>query len=246
MIKIVLCIKKSKNINNNKTIKSIIISFDKIKMGYNSRCTFQTCTQGCCNYYGTCPNPSSSSTFYRNCYYYYNSNTTTKSSGGTVNLDGGGIAGVVVGVVGGVIILVLVIVCSIMKCRKNANNDHHCHQATQQTTLQTQPNVMNTTTTEMGHQFSDPALMFNQPYAQPYGQPQPYVQPPPAFNQPAYLPADNGFQPSPFLNQPYPQMPDPMYNQMPNSIQQPFPIQTNLAPQPNMAQQPNPIIIVKK
>lgn len=116
----------------------------------------ETCSQGCCNYYGTCPNPSSSSTFYRNCYYYYNSNTTTKSSGGTVNLDGEGIAGVVVGVVGGVVILVLVIVCSIMKCRK-INNDHHCHQATQQTTLQTQPNVMNTTTTEMGHQFSDPA-----------------------------------------------------------------------------------------
>lgn len=41
-------------------------------------CTMKLCKEGCCNYYGTCPNKYSSSTKRSRCYTYY-SNTNQKS-----------------------------------------------------------------------------------------------------------------------------------------------------------------------
>ena len=47
-------------------------------MGFNQKCQFQTCEQGCCNYYGQCPEDYSEkhySNYYTRCYHYYEEQT---------------------------------------------------------------------------------------------------------------------------------------------------------------------------
>lgn len=84
-------------------------------MGYNSKCNYQNCTQGCCNTYGNCPSGSSySSSLSSKCKYYYTSSTSSQP------LVGGAIAGVVVGPIVGLVVLIIIIVCCVKRCRMNA------------------------------------------------------------------------------------------------------------------------------
>ena len=168
---------------------------------YNSMCNTQTCSAGCCNYYGNCPDASSFSSFDNSCYYYYsyysgtgctNYKTSTccyTSSKGYYDcnpLVGGTIAGAVVGGVIGLIILIFLIVYCVRKSRQNALNTN------MNTTGQT-GNGGTTMIISGGQQ---------QPYGQPvYGQPvyppqqQPYGQP---YGQPGYQ--QGGYQAQPYPN----------------------------------------------
>ena len=78
-------------------------------MGYNSNCTDQNCSQGCCNVYGNCPQTSYSSSSLSKCKYYYSQSQP---------LDSGSTAGVIAGPIIGFIIIFIIIVCCIKKCRE--------------------------------------------------------------------------------------------------------------------------------
>lgn len=44
-------------------------------------CTVTTCVEGCCNYYGICPDPTSNSTDYNSCWRYYDGGCRVRSPG---------------------------------------------------------------------------------------------------------------------------------------------------------------------
>jgi hypothetical protein len=69
-------------------------------MSYNSNCNYQSCTGGCCNYYGDCPEWYSNGVAeYTDCYYYYGANPPNVL---------GAIAGSIVGIL---VIILIICVC---------------------------------------------------------------------------------------------------------------------------------------
>lgn len=69
-------------------------------MGYNSNCTSQDCSGGCCNFYGSCPEWFyNGNTLYTNCYYYYSINPSALT------------ASIVASVIGIFIIVLAVCIC---------------------------------------------------------------------------------------------------------------------------------------
>ena len=108
------------------------------QMGYNSACSVQTCSANCCNYYGYCPDSSSSYSSQNQCWYYYYSDyssTCSSYTGTSITCcysssvgyytcnNGGNWVGVIVGsVVGGVVGLVLLVVGIVFLCRKCNQN----------------------------------------------------------------------------------------------------------------------------
>ena len=50
-------------------------------MVFNANCAFQTCQEGCCNYYGSCPEDYDQqhfSSYYTRCYHYYEEQASNK------------------------------------------------------------------------------------------------------------------------------------------------------------------------
>ena len=50
-------------------------------MVFNANCAFQTCQEGCCNYYGSCPEDYDQqhfSSYYTRCYHYYEEPASNK------------------------------------------------------------------------------------------------------------------------------------------------------------------------
>lgn len=80
-------------------------------MGYNSKCQIQNCKENCCNYYGYCPQLSSSSTYLAQCWNYYN------VEAGTHQLSTGLIVGIALASAFGVVVLVLLIRKIYQKCK---------------------------------------------------------------------------------------------------------------------------------
>lgn len=151
-------------INSRLSVK--LININK-HMGYNSNCFYTTCSQECCNYYGTCPEDFSRSYYdssYTSCYYYYDTYYQKKQ-----NSSGGAIAGYVIG---GLIAIVLVVALIIYCKRKKAGDFQNAQQQA------------------MGGNNPDQTIMIqnpSQPYGQPgYGQTPMYGQQPPVYGQPVY------------------------------------------------------------
>lgn len=134
-------------------------------MGYNSKCNYQNCTQGCCNTYGNCPTSSAyGSSLSTRCKYYYTN---------TQQLEGGAIVGVVAGPILGLIIIIIIVVCSVKRCKRKALKKAAMQNA--------QNKPINLTTQQMTeYNITDPNQIvmqnqqqFGQPYGQPFGAPVP-------------------------------------------------------------------------
>lgn len=146
-------------------------------MGYNSNCIYSTCSQMCCNYYGTCPEDFSRSYYdssYTTCYYYYDTYYQKQQSSG-----GGAIAGYVIG---GIVFIVL-LVAVIIYCKRKKAGDFQNAQQQAMGTGQDQTIVVQ----NPSQPYGQPAYG-QQPYGQPvYGQPM-YGQQPPAYGYPQQQP----------------------------------------------------------
>lgn len=101
-------------------------------MAGSDDCTVTTCVEGCCNYYGACPDPTSNSTDYNSCWKYYDGRCRVGSPGdGDGDRDGcerdhnrsgrlskGALIGIIVGSVAGLILMIILIVCCVKRCRR--------------------------------------------------------------------------------------------------------------------------------
>ena len=98
------------NINEDKRIEIIILIFYLRQMS-SGNCFEKNCSGNCCDYYGNCPNPCSSSLYQNQCWYYYSTKATTTCQGVACSSAGSLIGGIVGGVVGLIIIIVIIVAC---------------------------------------------------------------------------------------------------------------------------------------
>lgn len=77
----------------------------------SSECLDLTCSAGCCNYLGYCPNPFGSTNYESQCYSYYDSSASTDT-------------GAIVGGIVGSIIAVFVVVAILMYWQRRKQQEY--------------------------------------------------------------------------------------------------------------------------